>query len=56
MAEESLRRETLNNEEQRAYIQILRDSLEVKLTQMGLFFKGATTGGLSIENNVDGFI
>ena len=55
-AEESLRRETLNNEEQRAYIQILRDSLEVKLTQMGLSFKGATTGGLSIDSNVDGFI
>lgn len=54
--EESLRRETLINEEQRTYIQVLRESLEVKLTQMNLSFKGSTSGGLQIDSNVDGFL
>ena len=32
LAEESLRKETLLNEEQRAYIQVLREALEMKLS------------------------
>ncbi len=55
--EESLRKETLINEEQRAYIQVLRESLEIKLSQMQLNFKGSLSGGgLTVESNVDGFL
>lgn len=58
LTEESLRRETLANEEQRAYIQVLREALELKLTQQGLVFKGAVSlaTGLVLESNVDGFV
>jgi hypothetical protein len=57
LVEESLRQETLLNEEQRAYILVLREALELKLTQLGISFKGISSRfGLIIESNVDGFM
>jgi hypothetical protein len=53
MAEESLRQETLANEEQRAYISVLRDTLESKIQIAGLSFKGANQ---QVESNVEGYI
>ena len=40
MAEESLRNETLQNEEQRAYIAMLKDQIDNKIKQIGLSFEG----------------
>lgn len=54
--EDSLRQETLANEEQRAYISILREALELKLHQSHLQFKGTSLTGVVIDSNVDGFI
>lgn len=36
---------------------MLRESLEIKLSQMQLNFKGSLSGGgLTVESNVDGFL
>jgi NAD-dependent SIR2 family protein deacetylase len=56
LCEESLRKETLVNEEQRAYINVLREALELKFHNAGLQFKGTSLTGVVIESNVDGFL
>eukprot|EP00347_Sterkiella_histriomuscorum_P015674 403356124 len=55
-AEESLRQETLQNEEQRAYIKVLRQNLEQKLNQEGLVFKNNANHQTGFDSNVDGYM
>ena len=60
--EESLRKETLVNEEQQAYIRVLKETLEQKLMHYGIMFgrPQASSSHYSTPNDhqstVDGFL
>ena len=54
--EESLKLETLTCEEQRAYIEILKNALESKIDDLGLFNFIKETARYCMSNNVDVFV
>ena len=53
--EESLRKETLESEEQRAYIQMLKEQLSERISNLGISFESTAKSGKR-QKPVDGYI